>query len=129
MILKVLMPFQQLMEKQNVVRIVAETTIGSLGILPRRLDFVASLVPGIITYETPEEGEQYLAVEAGILVKKGLEVCVAIRNGLYGTDLGKLRSSIEKEYSKRVEGERTVTSILTKLENDVIKRLLEFHHG
>jgi F-type H+-transporting ATPase subunit beta len=50
--LKVLLPFQVFAEKAGVSRIVAETREGSFGLLPHRLDCVAALVPGILTYQT-----------------------------------------------------------------------------
>ena len=49
--LKVLLPFGIFAEKTRVSRIVAETREGSFGILPRRLDCVAALAPGILIYE------------------------------------------------------------------------------
>ena len=50
--LKILLPFQILADKAGVSRIVAETREGSFGLLPHRLDCVAALAPGILTYET-----------------------------------------------------------------------------
>lgn len=47
--LKVLLPFQVFAEKQDVKRIVAEAPSGSFGLLPRQLDCVAALAPGILT--------------------------------------------------------------------------------
>ena len=67
--LKVLLPFQIFVEKTDVIRIVAETPQGSYGLLPNRLDCVAALTPGILTYETESDGEVFLAVDEGVLVK------------------------------------------------------------
>ena len=50
--LKILLPFQVFDEIKNVRSIVIETSEGSYGLLPQRLDCVAALVPGIFTYET-----------------------------------------------------------------------------
>src|SRR5450432_240364 len=69
MTLKVLLPFQVFAEKTGVSRIVAETREGSFGILPHRLDCVAALAPGILTYETESDGEVFLAVDEGVLIK------------------------------------------------------------
>ena len=69
--LKVLLPFQIFAEKTGVSRIVAETRDGSFGLLPHRLDCVAALVPGILTYETISDGEVFVAVDQGVLVKTG----------------------------------------------------------
>ena len=55
--LKILLPFSIFAEKTDVSRIVAETCKGSFGLLPRRLDCVAALVPGIQIYENEAEGE------------------------------------------------------------------------
>ena len=61
--LKVLLPYQVYAEIDGVSRIVVETPQGSFGLLPRRLDCVAALEPGILTYETKAGGEVYIAVD------------------------------------------------------------------
>ena len=75
------------------LRIVAETREGSFGLLPHRLDCVAALAPGILIYETEAEGEMYVAVDEGVLVKTGRDVLVSVRRAMGGTDLGQLRQS------------------------------------
>jgi F-type H+-transporting ATPase subunit epsilon len=126
--LKVLLPFRIFAEKTGVIRIVAETREGSFGILPRRLDCVAALAPGILIYENEIEGEVYLAVDEGVLIKTGLEVLVSVRNAIAGTDLGKLRDSVEREFLNLDEREQSVRSALAKMESGFIRRLAEFHH-
>ena len=96
--LKVLLPFQIFAEKTGVSRIVAETREGSFGLLPHRLDCVAALAPGILIYETEAEGEVYVAVDEGVLVKTGSDVLVSVRNAIGGTDLGQLREAVEREF-------------------------------
>ena len=66
MTLTVLLPFAVFAERPEVSRIVVETGHGSCGILPHRLDCVAALTPGILVYETSEEGEVYVAVDEGV---------------------------------------------------------------
>ena len=90
--LKILLPFEVFAEKTGVSRIVAEARGGSFGLLPHRLDCVAALTPGILTYEVEAEGEVYVAVDDGVLVKTGLDVLVSVRRAHGGTDLGHLRS-------------------------------------
>ena len=77
--LKILLPFQIFAEKTGVSRIVAETREGSFGLLPHRLDCVAALAPGILIYETEAEGEVFVAVDEGVLVKTGPDVLVSVR--------------------------------------------------
>ncbi len=126
--LKVLLPFRIFAEKTGVTRIVAETRAGSFGILPRRLDCVAALAPGILIYENEIEGEVYLAVDEGVLIKTGLDVLVSVRNAIAGTDLGTLRDSVEREFLNLDEREQNVRSALAKMESGFIRRLVEFHH-
>ena len=96
--LKVLLPFKIFAEKTGVSRIVAETREGSFGLLPHRLDCVAALAPGILLYETDTEGEVFLAVDEGVLVKAGPDVLISVRQALGGTDLGRLRDAVEQEF-------------------------------
>ena len=126
--LKVLLPFGIFAEKTGVDRIVAETREGSFGILPRRLDCAAALAPGILIYETGAGGEVYLAVDKGVLVKTGLEVLVSVRNAIAGTDLGRLRDSVEREFMKLDEREQSVRSVMAKMESGLIRRLARYQH-
>lgn len=126
--LKVLLPFQIFAEKKGVKRIVAETRQGSLGLLPRRLDCVAALVPGILIYENEAEGEVYVAVDEGVLIKTGPDVLVSVRNAIGGTDLGQLRAAVEREFLNLNDQEQSVRSVLAKMESDLIRRMATFHH-
>lgn len=120
--LKVLLPFRVFAEKTGVSRIVAVTRAGSFGLLPHRLDCTAALAPGILTYETEAEGEVYVAVDQGVLVKAGLEVLVSVRRALGGKDLGHLRESVEKEFVTLDEREQSVRAVMSKLEAGVLRR-------
>ena len=88
--LKVILPFRIFAEKTGVSRIVAETRDGSFGLLPHRLDCVSALVPGILFYENEAEGEVYVAIDEGALVKTGLDVVVSVRNAMKIKDNSKL---------------------------------------
>ena len=125
--LKILLPFQVFADIEGVQRSVVETRQGSYGILPQRLDCVAALVPGILTYETATGGEIYVALDEGVLVKAGADVLVSVRNAIGGTDLGELRAAVEQEFLNLDEREQSVRSVLAKLESGFIRRLVEFH--
>jgi len=126
--LKVLLPFQVFAEKTGVTRIVAETREGSFGLLPHRLDCVAALTPGILIYEDEAEGEVYVAVDEGVLIKTGSDVLVSVRNAIAGMDLRQLREAVEREFLNLDEREQRVRSVLAKMESGFIRRLAEFHH-
>lgn len=126
--LKILLPFRIFAEKTGVSRIVAETREGSFGLLPRRLDCVAALAPGILIYEKEAEGEICVAVDEGVLVKTGFDVFVSVRNAIGGTDLGQLREAVEREFLNLNEREQSVRSVMAKMESGFIRRLAEFHY-
>ncbi len=127
--LKIFLPFQIFAEKAGVSRIVAETYQGSIGFLPQRLDCVAALVPGILIFETEDQGEAYVAVDEGVLVKKGLEVLVSVRNAIGGDDLGLLREAVDREFRNLDEQEQSVRQVLAKMESVFIRRLVRSQHG
>lgn len=126
--LKVLLPFEVFAEKSGVSRIVIETRDGSFGLLPHRLDGVAALSPGILIYETEAEGEAYVAVDEGVMVKSGPDVLVSVRRAIGGSDLGRLRDSVEKEFLTVDEHEQSVRMVLARLETGFLRRLADFHH-
>ena len=126
--LKVLLPFQVFMEKLDVWRIVAETSEGSFGILPHRLDCVAALAPGILTYGTAAGREVFVAVDEGVLVKTGLDVLVSVRRAQSGTDLTQLRAAVDRDFLTLNEDERRVRSTLAKMESDLVRRMASIHN-
>lgn len=126
--LKILLPFQVFAEKTGVSRIVAETREGSFGLLPHRLDCVAALEPGILVYENEAEGEVYVAIDEGVLIKAGTDVLVSVRNAILGTDLSQLREAVIREFLTLDEKERNIRSVMAKLESGFVRRLAEFNH-
>jgi F-type H+-transporting ATPase subunit epsilon len=126
--LKVLVPFEIFVEKTGVLRIVAETREGSFGLLPHRLDCVAALAPGILIYETESEGEVFVAVDEGVLVKTGSAVLVSVRRALGGTDLGALRAAVERDFATLDEHERAMRAAMATLETGVLRRFATFQH-
>jgi F-type H+-transporting ATPase subunit epsilon len=126
--LKVLLPFQIFVEKTQVQRIVAETLEGSFGLLEHRLDCVAALVPGILIYQSVGEGEVFLAMDEGVLVKTGADVLISVRRAVSGTDLGRLRDVVEREFSTLNEQERSARLATVKLETGFLSRFAAFQH-
>ena len=65
--LTVWLPSQMLLEEE-VIRIKAEAENGWFGLLPKHVDFVTALVPGVMTFHPTGKPEEYLAIDQGILV-------------------------------------------------------------
>ena len=104
-----------------------ETVTGSFGILPHRLDCAAALVPGIFVYETEDEGEIYVAVDEGVLVKSGFDVAVSVRNAFGGSDLAELQRCVQREFVNLDAEEKTARSVMGKMESGFIRQLADFN--
>ena len=126
--LRVLLPYGVFLEKGEVSSIVAETSDGSFGILPHRLDCVAALVPGIFTYSTEADGTAYLAVDEGVLVKADSYVYVSVRRAIGGTGLAELHDAVKREFLALDEQERDVRIAVAKMESGLVSRFAEFQH-
>lgn len=122
--LKVLLPSEVLIE-ETVEKVTAEAQNGSFCLLPRHIDFVAALVPGLLSYKTADGREVFLAVDEGILVKCGGEVTVSSRNAVKGLELGELRKTVEEQFEEVDEREKTVRSAMAKIEAGFVRRFLE----
>jgi len=126
--LKILLPFGVFAEKADVLRVVADTTDGSYGLLPHRLDCVAALVPGVLTYETKDGGTVYVGIDQGVLVKAGDQVTVSVRRAVGGTDLGQLKDAVARDFLKLDEQERNVRMAVAKMESGLMGRMAEFEY-
>jgi F-type H+-transporting ATPase subunit epsilon len=123
--LKVLLPTEVLLD-ETVIQVTAEAENGSFSLLPRHIDFVAALTPGLLSYVTAgDEREHFLAVNEGILVKVGTEVLVSTQSAVAGADLGQLQTTIEEQFRIHDERERVTRSAMARLEADFVRRFLE----
>jgi F-type H+-transporting ATPase subunit epsilon len=126
--LSVLLPYGVFLQSTEVLRIVAETNDGSIGLLPHRLDCVAALVPGILTYETQSGEARYLAIDEGVLVKAGDDVFVSVRQAIAGTNLADLHASVQREFLAVNQQDQQVRVAVTRMESDLLGRLAELRH-
>ncbi|MFT4993506.1 MAG: F-type H+-transporting ATPase subunit epsilon [Paraglaciecola sp.] len=120
--LKILLPYAVFAQHNDVARIVAETAEGSFGILPQRLDCMAALTPGILTFETPATGEVFIAVDEGILVKTGAQVLVSVRRAFGGVALSELREAVKAQFLTLNDQETEMRTVLAKLETGFLRR-------
>jgi F-type H+-transporting ATPase subunit epsilon len=121
---RILLPSEVFLD-QEVLKVVAEAENGSFCLLPRHVDFVASLVPGLLSLEDKKGKEVFLAVDEGILVKKGNDVFVSTRNVVRIPNLGELREVVEEKFKVMDDREKAARTASARLEADLVRRLME----
>jgi F-type H+-transporting ATPase subunit epsilon len=110
---------------EEVTKIKAEAPNGWFALLPRHVDFVTALVPGVMTFVSRDGEEEYLAIDQGILVKCGPEVSVSTRSAVRSTNLEELKSEVVTEFEAEEEREKKNLEFEAKLEADLVRGLLE----
>lgn len=108
----------------DVTRVVVEATTGSFCMLPRHADLVAPLTTGLLSYVT-DEGERFVAVDGGTVVKCGDEVRVSTPQAVASPELARVRLAIHEELWRRDEREQGARAALARLEADVLQTALE----
>ncbi len=119
--LRILLPAQVLLDEE-VEKVTAEAANGSFTLLPRHIDFVAALVPGILSYLSPGGREYFLALDEGILVKQGDQVYVSAARAVPGDDLEQLQDTVRNELKVLGESEKKARSVMARLEVDTLRR-------
>lgn len=123
--LQVLLPTEIFLDEEEVRKVTAEAPNGSFTLLPRHIDFVTTLVPGILIFEDRQGQERYMAVDEGVLVKAGDEVKVSTRKAVAGKQLGELETTIREQFAQLDEKERSARTAVARLESDLVRRFVE----
>jgi len=128
MTLKVWTPTEAVLEAE-VSKIKAESEDGWFGILPRHIDFVTALVPGILTYTLPDRTDEHLALDRGVLVKCGRAVFISTRHAVRGA-IERLHEAVSEQFQQQRGKEQAAARFGAKLEADLVRRLMEMEqHG
>ena len=122
--LKVMLPHDILWDRP-VRKILAEAENGAFCLLPRHIDCVAALVPGLLTARTPDEEEIFLAVDGGVLVKCGQDVLISTQHAAAGSSLETLQNAVDDQFKLTDERERQTRSALAQFEAIAIRRFKE----
>ncbi len=129
--LRVLTPTRVVLELE-VVKVIAEGEDGSFALLPRHVDVVSALVPGLLVFTEVGEGpaqEHVLAVNSGTLVKCGRHVDVATSEAIRGEDPQMLAEQLRRAFVDVDEREQRSRAALARLESDLTAQLIELEHG
>jgi len=126
--LRILLPTRVLVD-EPALKVVAEARNGSFCLLPRHVNFVAALVPGILTYVGGAGEERFVAVDEGTLVKRGRDVLVSVMNAMTGEGLDELRAAVDEHFRALGEEERLARTALSRLEAGALRRLFELERA
>ncbi len=126
--LKILIPTQVLINRE-VTKVIAEAENGHFCLLPHHIDFVAALVPGILSYTTVTGEELFVAVDQGILVKCAQEVFVSTLNAVEGKTLETLKQTVIEQFQVLDEKERLTRSAVAQFEASMMRHFKELGHG
>lgn len=122
--LRILLPTQVLVDA-SVDKVVAEAENGSFGLLPRHIDVVTALVPGILAYVDSDGRQQLVGIDEGILVRCGDEVRVATGRAIRGTNLATLKREVERWFLEMDEQAAIARTAMARLEAGVVRRFTE----
>lgn len=122
--LKVMQPTNVLID-ERVTKVTAEGEEGSFCLLPQHVDWVAALVPGVLSFESETGEEIFVAIDEGILVKQGAVVWVSVRNAVRGIDLETLHQTVQHQFRQLDEQEQRARSTLVRLETSFVREFME----
>lgn len=126
--LKILIPTEILVDRE-VTKVIAEAENGHFCLLTHHIDFVAALVPGILSYTTEAEEEIFVAVDQGILVKCNQEVLVSTLNAVEGNNLETLKQTVIEQFQVLEEQEKLTRSAVAQFEASTMRHFKELGHG
>ena len=107
----------------DVKKVGAEGIHGSFVVLPRHIDVVAPLVPGLLHIETAEKSH-WLALHEGVLVKQGDTVSIASVGVVEGESLEVLTSEVHRMSEAASESEKKARAALAGLEASLVRGLI-----
>ena len=90
-------------------KITIEGIDGFRSFLPKHIDFITALKPGIITYLTQDNKTKYLACNRGLFVKCGTQVSISTPWAVMSDDLQHLKQHIKQAFQEMEQERKEVT--------------------
>ena len=112
-----------------VTKIIAEADDGLFCLLPRHVDFVATLVPSVLYFWPEREDRRLAAIDDGVLVKCGDEVRISAFSAVLGDKLAALEDTVRRRFLDLDEHERQARSAVSRLEAGTLRRFSELEQG
>jgi F-type H+-transporting ATPase subunit epsilon len=110
---------------EEVTKVTGEADNGLFSLLPGHVDYVAGLVPGLLSYEDASGDESIVAVDEGVLVKLGDRALVSCRDAVTGPGLDELARTVTDRFETLDEQEKEARTALARMEADLVRNLLQ----
>lgn len=123
------LPTEMAWRTSAATKVKAEGLEGYFTLLPRHIDYVAVLVPGILTVAEAGGGVIFFAVDHGTLLKSGAVIHISTRNCVQGEDLDSLAAVVADKFHVLDDLERKARTALTGLEHTMLRRFTEMKKG
>ncbi|MFZ5760466.1 MAG: F0F1 ATP synthase subunit epsilon [Thermodesulfobacteriota bacterium] len=123
--LAIFLPNRLFRQIDSVVKVVAEGLEGFFTLLPRHVDYVTVLVPGILTVQAEDGRPLFFAVDHGTLIKQNRTIRIATRNCIEGKDLPSLARIVAEEFYQLDDLEKKARTALAGLEHAMLRRFAE----
>lgn len=123
--LAIFLPNRLFRQIDSVVKVVAEGLEGFFTLLPRHVDYVTVLVPGILTVQAEDGRPLFFAVDHGTLIKQNRTIRIATRNCIEGKDLQSLGRIVAEEFYQLDDLEKKARTALAGLEHAMLRRFAE----
>lgn len=121
--LRLLLPSHVVVD-ERVERVSAEGLHGQFTMLPRHVDGVVALVPGLLSFVVDGE-ETFFAVDGGTLVKEGDEVLVSSVAAARGPELEALGRSVWRSQRAADTEEDRAHGALVRIEMNLVQRFVD----
>jgi F-type H+-transporting ATPase subunit epsilon len=126
--LRVMLPSEALVDTRA-RKVTAHAVNGSFCLLPRHVDFVTVLVPGVLSFEDADGRESFVALDEAVLVKCGPDVRVSTPRAVAGAELGRLRDAVAHHFQRLDERERLSRTAVRKLEASFVRGLVHLEEA
>ncbi len=123
--LRIVTPFQIVVDEDRVRALRAEDASGSFGILPGHADFLTSLSISVVSWKVAGGAQRFCAVRRGVLsVAGGREIAIATREAIPGDDFARLAETVLERFRADSELERQEHIESTRLQLVAIRQIM-----
>jgi alternate F1F0 ATPase F1 subunit epsilon len=109
----------------GIEKIRAEGENGWFTLLQNHIDCTSALVPGIVEFVRVSGGPVYAGIDEAILVKEGASVMIAAGKAVTADNFEDVVETVERQFTALDERDKKLRSVMTKLETELSRRLME----